>query len=199
MIFCSNINDSIDMIDGVDLTLTDPPYNVGLNYSKGDDRIAREAYEDWLREWFLKLRSKSQLIAFTPGIVNVDIWYRIEKPKWVGIWKKSNQCASTALGGFNAYEPILFYGKRLKALRQDVWDFPIKKQKDVSDRHPCPKLLEFWTKLLSDLANKNHVIYDPFLGSGTTALAAKKLEMRFIGSDYNYSYCKLAKERLMNA
>ena len=40
------------------------------------------------------------------------------------------------------------------------------------------------------------VILDPFIGSGTTAVAVKKLKRNFIGIEINPDYCKIARERL---
>jgi len=43
---------------------------------------------------------------------------------------------------------------------------------------------------------KNAIVYDPFMGSGTTAVVAYKLGRRFIGSEANQEYCKMAEKRL---
>jgi len=45
-------------------------------------------------------------------------------------------------------------------------------------------------------SQENQIILDPFLGSGTTAVACKKLNRRFIGIEINPEYCKIAEERL---
>jgi len=43
---------------------------------------------------------------------------------------------------------------------------------------------------------KNH-LWDPFIGSGTTAVAAAQLRRNYVGIDINEGYCKVAKQRLM--
>jgi DNA modification methylase len=43
---------------------------------------------------------------------------------------------------------------------------------------------------------KGDIILDPFIGSGTTAIAAKKLGRKYIGYDISKEYCKLAEDRI---
>jgi DNA modification methylase len=58
-----------------------------------------------------------------------------------------------------------------------------------------PALPEWFIKLFTE---KNDVVLDPFIGSGTTALAAKKLHRRYIGIDVSPEYCKMAHEQVEN-
>lgn len=178
----------------VDLVLTDPPYNVGLDYSDGDRRAD---YKEWCESWLNELIRISKFVAFTPGMVNISTWIKIREPLWIGSWRKSNQCSPSKLGGFNAWEPILFYGKPIRRIGHDAWDMPIGQQKDVGN-HPCPKYLPFWSKLIEKISNENDTILDPFLGSGTTAVACKQLNRNFIGIEISPEYCKIAQERLNN-
>ena len=56
-------------------------------------------------------------------------------------------------------------------------------------------LPEWFIKLFTE---KHDVVLDPFLGSGTTALAAKQLEREYIGIDISKEYCEMATKRLCN-
>lgn len=74
--------------------------------------------------------------------------------------------------------------------------FGIKKLIPSASDHPTQKpvaLAEFFIKLHTQ---PGEVVLDPFLGSGSTAIAAKKLRRRFIGIELNPEYVKMAEERL---
>lgn len=62
--------------------------------------------------------------------------------------------------------------------------------------HPTPKPLKLMEILVSSVSKENALICDPFLGSGTTAVAAYKFGHDFIGFEKEKKYCDVAKERL---
>lgn len=192
-IFNCDCRDILPLLEpgSVDLVLTDPPYNVGLDYCDGD---SRPEYETWSKEWF---RLSPQPLVFTPGMVNLAMWFRIAEPTWLCAWVKSNQCSPSRLPGcFNTWEPILVYGRPNNNVGQDSWVCPIStSQKDVGD-HPCPKYLPFWRRLLSVMSAPGQLVCDPFMGSGTTLRAAKDLGRRAIGIEIEERYCEIAVKRL---
>jgi DNA modification methylase len=68
-----------------------------------------------------------------------------------------------------------------------------KKDKKI---HPSQKALEVIKRLIDYHSNFEDLILDPFMGSGTTALACMQLKRDFIGCDIESKYVKLAEERL---
>lgn len=177
-------------LSGVALTLTDPPYNVGLDYSDGDNRAD---YAEWTARWF---RLVPRPLVVTPGIVNLALWFQMEAPTWPCVWVKPNQCSPSALNGFNTWEPVLVYGRPGKPIGQDAWVRNIRtNQRDTGD-HPCPKFLPFWQELLGRFSKPADLILDPFCGSGTTARAAKNLGRRVIAVEKERRYCDLIVRRL---
>lgn len=72
----------------------------------------------------------------------------------------------------------------------DVW----KIGQERKNSHPAPFPLELAERVVSSTTAQ--VVLDPFSGSGTTALAAKKLGRQYIGIDNSEEYCKMARERL---
>ena len=177
-----------DWPDGcVDLVLTDPPYNVGLNYDIHSDNI--KDYPAFVRKLSGEGIRLSNKFAVTSGIRNIDLY---PKPKWILCWSKPNSMRRNDLGGFNMWEPILFYGK--KVIYQDLFKCPTIPQAD--NGHPCPKPLELFKWLVRVITEPNDLILDPFCGSGTTCVAAKMLGRRYIGIDISPDYCQIAEDRL---
>jgi site-specific DNA-methyltransferase (adenine-specific) len=62
--------------------------------------------------------------------------------------------------------------------------------------HPTQKPEKLLAKIILASSNKGDVVFDPFLGSGTTAVAAKKLGRNFVGVELDEYYCCLAQKRL---
>jgi DNA modification methylase len=138
-------------------------------------------------------------VALTPGMKHLNWWYANYPPSWTMAWVKSNQCSASPFGGFNAWEPILFWGK--SRIRQDAFSMPIMtNQKDVGN-HPCPKDLHAWKKLLYLLDGDNEVnlVLDPFMGSGTTGVACIKSGRNFIGIELDKGYFAIAQRRIADA
>ena len=63
-------------------------------------------------------------------------------------------------------------------------------------QHPTQKPRELIIKILQDWSKDTDIILDPFLGSGTTAVACKQLGRRFIGIEISPKYCEIAERRL---
>ncbi|WQS34443.1 site-specific DNA-methyltransferase [Helicobacter pylori] len=63
-------------------------------------------------------------------------------------------------------------------------------------KHPTQKSLALMEKIISIHTNPNDIVLDPFMGSGTTGLACKRLERNFIGIESEKEYFQIAKERL---
>ena len=95
------------------LAITDPPYNVGRKYNTHDDSQDASDYEQWCKDWFNELLRVSETVVMTVGYKNLKMWMNLD-PKHMIIWHKPNQNSPSPLGGFNAYEPVLFWGKLQK-------------------------------------------------------------------------------------
>lgn len=174
-----------------DFTLTDPPYNVGITYGKDtDDKKSAKEYQKWCETWFNKLRS--QLTVFTPGTVNLAMWYKIKEPLWLCPWRKPNQCSSSKIGGFNTWEPLLMYGKILRRVGHDSFDMPVKMMRV---EHPVAKTLDAWQKFLEVFSDNDHIVFDPFAGSGTTMIAAEMLGRKSLNLEIDERFCTVIIDR----
>lgn len=112
------------------------------------------------------------------------------------IWKRK--------GGFNfnpgyflpTYEVIYLIAKPKFKLASkanrfgDVWEF----MQEMSNPHPAPFPVELIDRIV--LSTESQIILDPFMGSGTTAISAKKNNRNFIGIDNSEVYCQMAMKRI---
>ncbi len=177
----------------VDLACTDPPYNCGKDYGQHDDRMPRPDYLAWCRTWFELVRGVCSRTIIFPGNGNLDIWWQISKPSAVGCWYKPGNGGSSIIG-FEEWEPWLYWtGNKGLLGGSSVVRAAVGNQRGVGG-HPCPKPLELVKRLL--LKCKSEAVLDPFLGSGTTVVAAKHLGIRAIGIELEERYCEIAVRRL---
>ena len=92
------------------------------------------------------------------------------------------------------------YGKYGR--RTNVWEYKIGKGHSATDNiaHKHPAI--FPEKLAGDhiisWSNPGELVYDPFMGSGTSAYMSEELNRDWIGSELNKEYCEIAKQRINN-
>ncbi len=137
------------------------------------------------------------------------------------IWNKASSASpSTAWGSWlsaanpvlrDIHEYILIFcketfsrkrGDRKNTIKKEqflewtksVWTFPAVSAKKIG--HPAPFPEELPYRLIQLYSFKNDVVLDPFVGSGTTCLAALKTSRNFVGYDNNPEYVKLAEDRI---
>jgi DNA modification methylase len=190
-IYHGDCREILPKLDRVDAVVADPPYNYGKVYGTGahDDALTRPEYEVWCAEWFAYSRIVANRVVVFPGSGNLDIWFEIAKPSAVGAWYKPGNSAGSIIG-WNEWEPWLYWfdGKGLLG-GSDVLTAPVGQQPDTGD-HPCPKPVLLMRKLLRKLRADS--VVDPFLGSGTTLVAAKDLGIRAVGIEIEERYCERA-------
>ena len=77
---------------------------------------------------------------------------------------------------------------------KSIWNFPAVSAKKVG--HPAPFPEELPHRLIQLYTFKGEVVLDPFVGSGTTCLAAMKAGRHYLGYDIQEDYLQLARERI---
>ncbi|HDN68935.1 MAG TPA: site-specific DNA-methyltransferase [Methanomicrobia archaeon] len=82
-------------------------------------------------------------------------------------------------------------------LVSDVWtDIHRIKHNKYRDEHPCQLPLHLLERIILMSTDENDIVLDPFVGTGTTVIAAKRLERRFIGIDIDEMYVNITKNKL---
>lgn len=110
------------------------------------------------------------------------------------VWAVNNSQKNAKNWKFNYdYLKKLNGGKQMR----NMWDIPMTPTSERKHgKHPSQKPIEVLERLILGCTEKNDVIIDPFLGSGTTALVALKHNRNFIGIDNSEEFIELAKKRI---
>lgn len=194
--------DSRDYSLSADCILTDPPYGIS-GTRNGFSKLSKGAYETDLfednKEYISgvivpevnRLRGLVKRCVLTPGQSNIFLY---PPPLHMGVfwYPASSSCSPW---GIRMWQPIFYYGKDPNHGRL-LPDSKACNDYEIGIAHPCPKPLKSWSWLLKRMSLESECVLDPFMGSGTTLVAAKKLGMRAIGIEIEERYCELAAQRL---
>jgi hypothetical protein len=176
-----------DVWFGVDTLLTDPPY--GIDKADWDS-----SFPHWLWSVVPPFISAAGIM---PGVWNLPMM----PMAFGGLRYKWTLCAHLVNGmtrgavGFGNWIPCVLYAaehRSLHAKDSDVRRFTVGGEPKPD--HPSPKPLDPVKWFLSRLGGR--CVLDPFLGSGTTLLAAKEAGVAAIGIDREERYCEIAAKRL---
>lgn len=181
-----------------DLVLTDPPYGIGRDegfegFGGFGEPIARRQYPDtWdkerpNKEVFDEILRVGKLVMIFGGNYFADILP--QGTHWL-VWRKMNTMPT-----FSDCELVWTNSPRKSVKEYEhLWNGLIGKE---STRfHPTQKPVEFLKKILTDYTTEESTTLDPFLGSGTTLVAAKQLNRNATGIEISPEYCKIAQARL---
>ena len=191
--------------------VSDPPFNIGYHYSKYKDNKKEDEYYEWLSDIF---GTNKQVIIHYPEQLYKYAFQIGMFPEKVVSWIYNSNTAKQ-------HRDIAFFGvkpdfrkvgqpyknptdkriaKRIaegkKARLYDWWN--INQVKNVSKEkteHPCQMPLKIMHNIIGILP-EDYTIIDPFMGSGTTAIACKKLNRDFIGIELDENYFKIAENRI---
>lgn len=216
----------------VDLTLTDPPYNLGLfmknratnlkamrpNFfgAAGWDDLEFDEWKTSMDSFFEECARVSRvggsLIVFM-SIIKVETIIQLASKhgfyyKTTGIWHKTNPMPRNMnLHFINSTECWIYfvYKKHTGTFNNNgkaVHDFfetsvtPAGEKK--YGKHPTQKPVSLLEHFITLLSNTGDIVFDPFMGSGSTGVAALIHDRKFIGSELSEEYYSITKNRLEN-
>ena len=199
--------DILPSLKGVDAVITDPPYGVNLgNHSAAKDRRNRslvkngyDEYDDTPENYeavvvpairmALKISKRALVFCAMPQgwkLPTPDAMGGVYLPAGCGLNK----------WGFNCLAHYLLYGQSPDIhLGAKPTSFESTAHAEHKD-HPCPKPIPWMvrTVLLASMAGET--VLDPFMGSGSTAIACLKTNRNFIGIEKNQHYFQIASDRI---
>ena len=132
-----------------------------------------------------------------------------EYVKDIIIWDKVNAQPAMGEGVLNRQSELIIVFDKNDAISRkfnycnfargtlnDVWQ--IKRGKKVAGSHGATFREELVEKILTNFSREGDVVYDPFMGTGTTSVVAKRMGRRYIGSELLPHYVEIANERVKN-
>lgn len=181
--------------------------------SAGWDNLNSDDWENSMREFLREstrvLAKNGSMIIFMSAIkvetivrlaVEVGLYY-----KTTGIWHKTNPMPRNMnLHFVNSTESWIYFVNRTRTgtfnnENKVIHDFIETSQTPPSEKkhgsHPTQKPLKLLTHFIEILSNPGDLVVDPFMGSGSTGVAARLLGRDFIGVEMNEEYFEIAKRR----
>lgn len=216
--------DSLELLQNipsksVDLILTDPPYNVskknnfktmgrsGIDFGNWDydfDQLS------WIEKVSEKVSDNGSIIIFN-GWKNLgDIAQQLEESGFVVKdilrWVKDNPMPRNRDRRYIVDAEYAIWAVKKKSKwtfnrLNENYDRPEMKYPIVSGKekttHPTQKPLKLMNELVTRHSNVGDVVLDLFMGSGTTGVAYRKLNRKFIGIELDEGYFEIAKNRIL--
>lgn len=207
----------------VDLILTDPPYNIA-KYSTGNINLpGRSALNNDLANWdkidinpkdFIDsfkriLKPKGNIFIFTT-YNQIGKWHEAFDSEFdtfqFMVWHKLNPAPNIFKKGFlNSCELIACMWNKGHnwnfSNQKEMHNFietPIcmGKERWQNPKHPTQKPLKVLKHIIKIASNEDDVVFDPFMGVGSSAIASLLLKRKFIGIEIDKSYFDATKERI---
>lgn len=219
----TNVDDVDKLMGGekVQLFLTDPPYGVSygdknkfLNAISPGNRIQEPIKNDhlkvedcgqlWLDTFVLAetiMTNKASYYIFSAQVQDLMMMMMIDKVfslKHCLIWVKNNHVLGRSDYNYK-HEPFLYGWKKkgthefFGGLSTSVFEFPKPLKNDL---HPTMKPISLFSQLIKNSTQQFYNIYDSFLGSGTTMVAAHQLERNCYGMELDPTYCQVIVNRM---
>jgi hypothetical protein len=182
-LYCGDSTDPefIERCAGARFAFADPPYNA--DKAEWDNNFV------WKHDYLAEV---APIVAVTPGIASLaDFMSLTGMPyRWTLSAEITNGMTRGALGFGNWIAVALFAAdESLYRNAKDVLHIAAGTGDDQGGIHPSRKPIRLINELITLFTNKDDLIVDPFLGSGTTLIAADKLGRRCIGAELDPTYC----------
>lgn len=187
--------DILPTLGSVDAVITDPPY--GINYINGGGRNPLNGWRDFRHQgrWDCA-RPNKKIFDWILSNKNAIVWggnyftdYLPPSSQWL-IWDKGQR-------DFSLADFEMAWSSQNKSGR--IFDYPRARMLQENGLHPTQKPIALMEWCIELATRPGDIILDPFMGSGTTGVAAMKTGRRFIGVELDPGYFQIAHERIANA
>ena len=184
----------------VDIVFYDPPYNVGKEYDGYEDNLSESAYEVWTNQVARECErvSRTGVIVYIAGKLTRLFGNVYPNAHLIIVEKR----AAGVLAGNYMLQYHSIYSAATPILKcKDLWNdvrLPGEGYFFKENRYDHPGLtgLELTQKILTTFTKEGDTVLDPFMGSGTTAVACIKTQRNYIGIEQSEKYCGIARKRV---
>ena len=200
----------------IDLIITDPPYEIEISgggmYMQKDKQYVKElsemkdGFNKRVLEDLCRVMKKINIYFFCSQkqiIPLLDYFVKNKNCNWNLIsWHKTNPVPACGNKYLSDTEYILFFrekGVRVHGeydTKKTYYVTPLNVKDKKLYGHPTIKPIDIVENLVINSSTDGEVVLDPFMGSGTTGVACKKLNRNFIGIELDENYFEIAKKRI---
>jgi site-specific DNA-methyltransferase (adenine-specific) len=177
----------------IDLTLTDPPYGIFnknvTGFKKGEHEQAKKWDQKIEKKYFDEIKRISK---------NYIIWGGNYYASEIGYCKEPLIWDKVTGDNYFADGELAFtsFGGTLRIFKHQ-WCGAFKdSERRTKSIHPTQKPVELFSMCLEKYSKENDLIFDPFAGSGTTAISCINMNRRYILVEKEIKYIKLARKRI---
>ena len=206
-LFLADCREVLPTLAKMDAVITDPPWGLGKlsgTISRKRNRNAYDGgYEDTeqnVKDFVVPAVMSAIAIALGRGLVSCGVpcltFY--PRPRAIGGFYQP-AAAGMSPWGFAGFNPVLFYGKDPRDGKGQSNVMTTLTSRASSDGHPCAKPDRAMEWMVGKGSLPNHVVLDPFMGSGTTGVACVNLGRKFVGIEIERRYFDIACERIARA
>ena len=187
-------------VQGPAALITDPPYGIGWSRATWEDDPA--AYPDLIR-WLVAegVRLGGWCFVFQ-AMPNCGRWHEWFPAGWRIFAACKNWAQIRPTGVWHSWDPVIFWnsgpnsGPNSGIVNRDYHVGNVAGLFGERAEHPTPKPFDTMQHIVQLGAAKGALVVDPFVGSGTTLVAAKSVGRRAIGIEIEERYCEIAAKRL---
>lgn len=165
-------------------------------------RILKNAATIWVsgtKHNIFDIHYTMKKIGFT--IINIIIWHKLDPPPLIykNKFKFSYEFIIWGRKGNRHYFNYDYIYKINNEEMHDVWNLSsVSTKEKIYGKHPTQKPECLLERIILCCTKENDLILDPFMGSGTTCVVAKRLKRKYIGIEKEKEYFEIAKKRINN-
>lgn len=208
-LYLGDCMDILPTLDKVDAVITDPPYaeKTHKGARTGDGNTILVDFDSITDSQFIEIAKSFVEISNNWVVMTCDWMHTAEIAKQLpdefirsGVWIKPNGMPQyTGDRPAMGWESIAILHKKGRKQwngggRHAVWNVP-----KVHGNHPTEKPIQLVSSFVDLFTNKNYMVLDPFMGSGTTGVAAIQMGRKFIGIERDPKYFEIACKRIEQA